>query len=351
MGIATLIISVFTIVELNCENLFDCQYDSLKQDTEFTPEGNRKWTKNKYWKKVNNIAQTLMSCGDDGQLPDLIALCEVENDSVMRDLSRRSPLKAGAYEYLMTDSRDTRGIDVALLYCRPTFRPLSSRSIRPEGDFEEHPPRDILYVKGIKIGGDTLHVMVVHAPSRLGGKTSSEQRRMATITAMSNVVDSIFHESPEARIVIAGDFNASADELPLTTLEQHGMVNVSRGAKGKNGAKGSYKYQGKWEYIDHILVSPSLHKMSAGCRLHDAEWLLETDKAFGGCKPQRTYNGWRYNPRGCSDHLPLVLTIKAEKDERGESGNFSSLYKNNIAFFLQEWKNSINFATNLIYIL
>ena len=351
MGIIALVISWFTIVELNCENLFDCRHDSLKQDTEFTPEGNRKWTVSKYWKKVNNIAQTLMSCGEDGQLPDLIALCEVENDSVVRDLSRRSPLRAGAYEYVMTDSRDPRGIDVALLYSRPTFRPIASISIRPEGNFEEHPPRDLLYTKGIKIGGDTLHVFVVHAPSRIGGKKSLEHRRMATIQALTNTVDSIFHESANANIIIAGDFNATADELPLITIGRHRMVNASLKANGKNGAKGSYKYEGKWESIDHILISPSLRNGRTECRLHDAEWLLEPDKKFGGCKPQRTFNGWKYNPKGCSDHLPVVLTIKEEKDKRADGDIFSSLYKNNIPFFLQEWKNNINFATNFSNII
>ena len=39
MTFSMLLISVFTFVELNCENLFDCRHDSLKNDTEFLPEG------------------------------------------------------------------------------------------------------------------------------------------------------------------------------------------------------------------------------------------------------------------------------------------------------------------------
>ena len=62
-----------TVVELNCENLFDCQHDSLKQDTEFLPEATRHWTRKRYWQKLNNIAQELLSTCDDG-IPDLIAL-------------------------------------------------------------------------------------------------------------------------------------------------------------------------------------------------------------------------------------------------------------------------------------
>ena len=37
MSLSILLISLFTFVELNCENLFDCQHDSLKNDIEFLP--------------------------------------------------------------------------------------------------------------------------------------------------------------------------------------------------------------------------------------------------------------------------------------------------------------------------
>ena len=39
----TLILGIFTFVQLNCENLFDCVHDSLKQDTEYTAESPRHW--------------------------------------------------------------------------------------------------------------------------------------------------------------------------------------------------------------------------------------------------------------------------------------------------------------------
>ena len=315
MNALMLMISVFTIVELNCENLFDCQHDSLKNDVEYTPDGNRRWTKARYWNKVNTIAKTLVSCGDDGRLPDLMALCEVENDSVMRDLTKRSPLKGGCYEYFMTNSNDPRGIDVALVYCRLTFKPLETKSLRPQGDFNDHQPRDVLYVKGIKQGGDTLHVMVVHAPSRIGGKEASTPRRMAVAKTITSTIDSISRYDAKAKIIVTGDFNANADEMPLKELEKHGMTNISSGHKGENGAEGSYKYQGAWDYIDHVLVSQSLYDRRPACRLHDRKWLLEEDKRYGGIKPRRTFYGWRYDKHGCSDHLPLVVTLRGKTDK------------------------------------
>ena len=73
--------SFFTVVELNCENLFDCRHDSLRQDTEYLPASYRHWTHYRYWRKVNRVGQEIMACGEtpDGlSVPDLVALVEVE---------------------------------------------------------------------------------------------------------------------------------------------------------------------------------------------------------------------------------------------------------------------------------
>ena len=132
-----------TVVELNCENLFDYRHDEGKDDTEYLPETTRHWTKKRYWRKLNNIAQELLSTSDDG-IPDLIALCEVENDSCLNDLTHRSLLRNAGYEYLMTNSPDVRGVDVALLYSPFSFAPLRSYSLRVTPVEGMRPTRDIL---------------------------------------------------------------------------------------------------------------------------------------------------------------------------------------------------------------
>ena len=74
MFLTLLLSGLLTFVELNCENLFDYHHDEGKDDTEYLPEATRHWTKQRYWRKLNHIAQELLSCSDDG-IPDLIALC------------------------------------------------------------------------------------------------------------------------------------------------------------------------------------------------------------------------------------------------------------------------------------
>lgn len=303
--LSLLLASWLTLVELNCENLFDCQHDSLKQDTEWLPASVRNWTPARYWRKMNSIGQEILSCQDDG-IPDLVALVEVENDSVIFDLTRRSLLRHAGYEYLMTQSPDVRGIDVALLYQPMTFRPLCCDYLEVEPLEGMRPTRDVLYVQGETSGRDTLHVFVVHAPSRFGGEHPTRPNRRVVMERIMQVV----RELPEdAKVIIAGDFNDYADSPSLQYLEQHGFINVTREARGSNGARGTYRYQGEWESIDHVLVSRVLRDFVAESFINDAPFLLEEDKKYGGVKPLRTYNGYRYQ-RGFSDHLPLVVRFR-----------------------------------------
>ena len=300
-----LLASWLTLVELNCENLFDCQHDSLKQDTEWLPASVRNWTPARYWRKMNSIGQEILSCQDDG-IPDFVALVEVENDSVIFDLTRRSLLRHAGYEYLMTQSPDVRGIDVALLYQPMTFRPLCCDYLEVEPLEGMRPTRDVLYVQGETSERDTLHVFVVHAPSRFGGEHPTRSNRRVVMERIMQVV----RELPEdAKVIIAGDFNDYADSPSLQYLEQHGLINVTREARGSNGAQGTYRYQGEWESIDHVLVSRVLRDFVMESFINDAPFLLEEDKKYGGVKPLRTYNGYRYQ-RGFSDHLPLVVRFR-----------------------------------------
>lgn len=297
-----------TVVELNCENLFDCQHDSLKQDTEFLPEATRHWTRKRYWQKLNNIAQELLSTCDDG-IPDLIALCEVENDSVLHDLSRRSLLRNAGYEYVMTDSPDLRGIDVALLYSPVSFALMGSQSLRVMPVEGMRPTRDILYVSGRVLSGDTLHLFVVHAPSRYGGERYSRPFRQAVAERLCQSVDSIRAISPDASILVAGDFNDEADGPIATYIGQHSLVNLTKDAHGQNDVRGTYRYQGQWGSIDHIFGSPYIYNKVEKAYIHAPKFLLEEEKTYGGVRPRRTYNGMRYQ-QGYSDHLPLVLRLR-----------------------------------------
>jgi hypothetical protein len=91
------------------------------------------------------------------------------------------------------------------------------------------------------------------------------------------------------------------------------MVNLAAGHSRQG--KGSYKYQGKWEMIDQVLVSKvmtdsaSVWQVVAGSfRVVDAPFLLTNDETYPGQKPFPTYGGYRYSG-GYSDHLPVLVRI------------------------------------------
>ena len=306
----TLILSSFlTFMELNCENLFDTRHDSLKNDLEFLPDGSYKWTPYRYWAKLNHLGQEIVA--QSNPVPDFVAMCEVENDSVMFDLTKRSLLRNAGYEYVMTSSPDERGIDVALLYQPASFALLHSHSIRIKPLPDTRPTRDILYASGLVITGDTLHVFVVHAPSRRGGEQVSRPYRLQVASQLAEAVDSVYAISRDAKIIIAGDFNDYADSPALQHLYDHHLINITADAKGSHGAKATYRWHGEWRSLDQILCSPSLAARKQSRVIGDLPFLLEDDEKYGGKKPYRTYLGPRYLG-GYSDHLPLVVQLKNE---------------------------------------
>ena len=139
----------YRVMTYNVENLFDTCHDNGKSDEEFLPGGQRQWNSWRYWKKLGDLARVVAAAGGD-EPASLVALCEVENDSVVRDLARRTMLRRLGYEYVVTRGPDARGIDVALLYQPGRFRPLGIRSVRVAYTSRtERPTRDILHVEGL----------------------------------------------------------------------------------------------------------------------------------------------------------------------------------------------------------
>lgn len=318
----------FRVVEWNVENLFDTVHDAGFEDREFLPDGAYGWTSGRFFSKLSIVARTLAALG--GTTPaDLIALCEVENDSVLTALTRRSLLARLGYEYVMTRSADPRGIDVALLYQPLAFRPYSSRSLRvPVNPRSGHPSRDVLFVSGETVAGDTLHVFVCHLPSRRGGRRASEPYRMQCAGVIRAAVDSLLQTDSCAKIIIAGDFNDEPHNACIkTTLGASvppdsgaigtlaAMYVLTAGLEAPGGVRGTYKYRGVWNRLDNILVSGALlrsreglHTTAVGCAIQALPHLVEPDGGNGDVKLRRTFLG-RYWHGGASDHLPLILDL------------------------------------------
>lgn len=288
----------------NVENLFDCRHDTLKNDHEFLPGSSRHWTYSRYRQKLDNVARTIAAASDGDEWPMLVGLAEVENDSVLRDLTRRSPLQLAKYAYTHHEGPDLRGIDCALLYQPRQFHLLGSTPVRvPSASHGFRPTRDLLHAWGTLPGGDTLHVICLHFPSRAGGKRQTGRHRLLAAQTLCTLLDSLSGK----HVLVMGDFNAGAADPVFSPIDARLHSLTPSGRREKKKPQGTYCYQGLWDFIDHILVSRSLQSR---CSEHIAVGrfpFLLTEEGL----PHRTYRGPAY-AGGVSDHLPIWadLSIK-----------------------------------------
>lgn len=316
-----------TVVFYNVENLFDIIDDPQTTDEEFTPESAKKWDSEKYGNKINDLSRVLSSVNNK-ELPGLIGLAEVENIKVLEDLANSSALKKGDYGIVHYDSKDERGIDVALLFSKSEFKLIDSKPIPVVFGFDiVDVTRDILYLKGVTNDGKTCHIFVNHWPSRTAGEQESEIKRITAAVTLRNVVDNILNFENDARIIIMGDFN---DEPTNKSLLQ--ILNATNKRKNisnrdlfnlfyeihNTGTTGTIAYQNTWQVFDQIIVSPSLLKKGDGYyvnfddgRIYSNESMLFTDPGTSFKSPDRTYGGNTYYG-GVSDHLPVYVVLRKD---------------------------------------
>ena len=311
----------YRVVFYNVENLFDTSNDALTQDDEFTPRGKMHWTKDRYVKKLRSLAQVVDSVGG-GTWPLMVGVAEVENRRVLNDLTRKTRLARGKYGIVHQDSPDGRGIDVALLYRKECMKVLSEEFLRVTSPGNAAiKTRDVLYAKGVVGGRDTLHVFVCHFPSMRGGEKQSEWKRERAAAVVRAKVDSLFYVNSDAAIIIMGDLNGKANTpahkilCPLAGSRDYRSGELyNPGYYLLNASYGSYRYRGKWQTIDHIIVSGSLLNGQSALRatpkteVYSASFLLEADEKYFGYKPFPTYRGPRY-VGGFSDHLPIYIEM------------------------------------------
>ncbi|HBF87342.1 MAG TPA: endonuclease [Bacteroidales bacterium] len=318
----------FRVMFYNAENLFDTYDDSLKQDNEFLPEGEKHWSWSKYNKKLLNICKVITAVGS-WDPPEIVGLCEIENRYVLEGIVQHTPLNKHNYQVIHYESPDNRGIDVGMLYVKNKFYPISTKAIRIIFPFaESKTTRDILYVKGVTYKHDTLHVFVNHWPSRWGGQLESEQNRVYVANVLKNTVDSIFKTDKRANIIIVGDLNDGVEDksvkdvleanITYDNIKANKLYNFSYYLQ-KNKGLGSHKYNGEWGVLDHLIVSGSLidqendlYTTKDNAHIFNATFLLEKDEAHFGYKPFRTYIGYKFND-GYSDHLPVFIDLYKTK--------------------------------------
>ncbi len=296
----TVRIATLLIMFWNLENFFYPQ-----KDVDFS-SGEKVVTWKRFRAKRDLISKTIIAIKDkEGAYPSVIGVCEVENLKTLRNLVYDTPLSRLGYRILHKDSPDSRGIDVALLY-------RDDRMILLEYSFFEiksFKTRDILYAKMLSVElKDTVHFLVNHWPSKLGGEKKSLPRRMEAANLLRHIVDSVQMVNPKAKIIAMGDFNDSPSSPSLqsiTSLENLSLRLKDSLKKAKAPITGTHRYKGRWEMLDQFLVSKTIN---GNIQILSFDHLLQQDKKYLGYKTKRTFIGPRFNG-GASDHLPILMKL------------------------------------------
>lgn len=337
---------VHTVAFYNFENFFDTINDPFINDDEWTPIGIQHWTKKKYSQKLENLAKVLSGIGSSVNFdsPTFIGGAEIENRGVLEDLIKQPKLINKNYGIIHFDSPDKRGIDVALLYQKDHFKPITysniplylyrkktkpSTIIKTESDdiTDDSPQispngyrvytRDQLLVTGF-LDGEEINILVNHWPSRSGGEKKSSPYRQAAAALNRKIIDSLQKINPKAKIITLGDLNDGPYDK---------SVKLNLGAKGKKEevpplgiynpfaqmlkkGMGTIAFRDAWDIFDQIMVSETLinsdyssfQYWKAG--IYNKSFLIQTKGQYKGYPLRHSATEVGY-----SDHFPVYIYL------------------------------------------
>lgn len=309
------------IATFNLKNLFDTLDDPLTADSILSEDEYRRRLR----KRALAIQEVLAA-------PDLIALQEVENDQVLRDLLARPELTT-TYDYLWIDGPDLRGIDNALLYQPERVSLVSYESrqgctglvdgLGPDGNGDplnpangvtcdqdedglldgnrlfSRPPLVAHFQLMGNPGPGEIWLVANHWKSKsedTGAVAYTLPRRIEQASFVAKIVASIQGHDTQANVVVLGDLNDTLASASLRVLAEAGLADLWD--KLSFAQRYSYIYQGYSQPLDHILVlGPWLTRPLDGVL-----WAARINADF----PAR-YASLINTPSGSSDHDPLLV--------------------------------------------
>lgn len=317
----------YSVMFYNLENLFDTVNDPSINDEEFLPDGAKKWTEEKYGKKLHNMARVIAAVAKgNGAFPTVIGVSEIENRRVLDDLFAEPAVSDANYQIVHYDSPDMRGIDVALVYRPDQFKMVGSGSYRVHvPGYENFRTRDVLCVWGT-IEGEMFGFIVDHMPSRRGGSLSSTPLRDAAATRIRECADSLSGAFPGIKIAIMGDMNDNPTDKSLHDIIGAGEAKAAKVKKGgyfnpflamyKDGF-GTCAYYDEWSIFDNIIVNydfidggrlrlqkSNYNKKYYG-NIFKRPFMIQQSGQYKNY-PLRTFSGNNFQ-NGFSDHLPVYI--------------------------------------------
>ncbi|MEW6042653.1 MAG: endonuclease/exonuclease/phosphatase family protein [Thermoproteota archaeon] len=342
----------------NLQNLFDTTISEIAADFEYTPQNG--WNEETFDKKIENLSTIINKMHNDTG-PDLLGVCEIENDDVVQALIDETG--RSDYRIVHHQSPDIRGIDVALVYSEDIFELIDSPKAHKV--YGRYPTRDILQAKfRVKQNNSELHVLVNHWPSRRMGKYESEPLRIAVADYAGRLVDEILKISrteflalPDTQgslsslndvwdnnVILMGDFNDEPFDRSMMYYLQavRDLDNLEEPIKKSAGnsfipnaksylEKKATLYNCMWRFLsqpdvgtffynegqgnpmnilDQFVISRGLYYGKKNLKMDQDSVAIFTDDIVGSNSKKRPKAFDKSTRQGFSDHFPIVSSIK-----------------------------------------
>jgi hypothetical protein len=309
----------------NVENLFDVfdsprRSDKLKRTLEGELAG---WTSQVLDQKISQLASIIRQM-HGGRGPDLLGVCEIENEYVLGLLVNALSILNRNYQIVHFDTKDNRGIDVAFIYDRDL---LTANENFSHFIVKRTATRDLLQVNFRTATGKLLVVIGNHWPSRMGGQFETEPYRIIAGETLA-----YFHErvrevqnNDNVAVLAMGDFNDEPSNRSLTdyALGERLRARVARAKSAKflnlmwpimGQGIGTHYYDNSPNVLDQFLVSKGLLTGRSGLAaiLESVEVLRFPEMVKSGDypAPKRFGRQSSLDPHGFSDHFPISLRLQ-----------------------------------------
>lgn len=271
------VLDTLNVAFWNLQNLFDIEVSPIAADLDFTPVHG--WDRRAFEAKVSGLAE-IIRLMFDGRGPDLLGICEIENERVAHALI--DAIGRDDYALAHVEHPDIRGIDTSLIYSTRLFE-LDESRLRGHLVHLRFPTRDIFEVHlKVKSNQSDLIVLVNHWPSRSLGRLESEPFRLTVASHCGQLVDQNLklsrreylslsdtevslhrlNEAWDRNVLVMGDFNDEPWNRSLLEILKAGYTidHLEEPIRFARGSLPSYKaYAAKPAY----LFNPMWSLMSA----------------------------------------------------------------------------------------
>ncbi|MFQ5571290.1 MAG: endonuclease/exonuclease/phosphatase family protein, partial [Rhodothermales bacterium] len=259
----------------NVENLFDIENSPRRTEKlarTLAGELNG-WTEAVLTRKLSQLASIIQQM-NGGLGPDLLGVCEIENQHVLERLrDALAPLNRN-YDIVHADTSDRRGIDVAFLFDADL---LTAEQTFFHFIVRRTATRDLVQVNFRTQAGRLLVVVGNHWPSRRGGQYESEPYRIIAGETLGYFHERIRQVQQDTNVAVLamGDFNDDPFSRSLVeyarSRHQRAKVTRARTATFLNlmwpllgQGLGSHYFSNTASILDQFLVSKGLVTGNAG---------------------------------------------------------------------------------------